>query len=128
MKSPEQRAFDASRRSHKILRGVSVTIQRGASLTPNVTATLGFSGEQRFDNEGGFSLVTEFRDYLIDVADYKIDGVVTEPELHDRIIEVVNGRTCIFEALEDGVDDHADHDDTHQTFWRIHTREVPDGS
>lgn len=124
MKSPEQRAFDASRRVHKTLRGVSVTIKRDSDITPNVTATLGFTGEQNFEGEVGFALSTSFRDYLIDVADYVIDGVATTPALHDQIIEMVNGVTCIFEVLHDGTDTVADHDDTNQTFWRIHTKEV----
>lgn len=122
--SPEQRAWDCSRVAHKQLRGVSITIQRGSSLTPNVVATVGFTGEQMFEGDGGFNLVTDFRDYIIDVADYKIDGVVTDPAINDRIIQVVNGKTCIFEVLHDGTGTHADHDDTNQTFWRVHTKEI----
>lgn len=121
--SPEQRAFDASRRVHKQLRGRTITIKRGSNLTLNVVVTLGFTGEQNFEGEAGFAFGTEFRQYLIDVADYVVDGEVVEPEMHDEFIEVINGKTVIFEVLQDGGATEADHDDTNRTFWRVHTKE-----
>ena len=100
---------------------------RGSSLTTNVTVTVGFTGEQNFTGENGFTFGTEFRQYLIDVADYVIDGEEVEPRIHDRIIEVVNGKTVVFEVLHDGDSTVADHDDTQRTFWRVHTKEDYDG-
>jgi hypothetical protein len=109
---------------HKQLRGVTVSITRGASTTTGVTATIGFTAEDNYDDDAGFTFHTKMRDYLINVAEYKIDGVVVVPSRHDRITETIQGASVTFEVLQDQNESEADFDDRDRTYWRVHTKEV----
>lgn len=86
-------------------------------------ATIGKTlGEQ--DAGDGLILRTEIRDYLIDVADLKIDGQNFLPERGDQIIEVDEGERFTYEVLPIGNQKPWRYSDPFRLKLRIHTKLV----
>lgn len=64
----------------------------------------------------------EVRDYLIQAVDLLLDGQPAEPQLGDRIVETLGGRTCLYEVLQPrGEDSHFRYVDPGRKAFRIHT-------
>lgn len=101
----------------------SITYKRGSSAV-RVPATIGRS---TFEDAGGDqSLVRyESRDYLIDVQDLKLDGILTEPQAGDQIVEGVDASDGFtYEVMTvpgEGVWRYADQ---YRLAFRIHTKFV----
>jgi len=122
MTNPVQRAFNASRTTHKTIMGVSVTITRGDDVSDPVTATIGFSGDMTYDGDGT-AHYTKHRAFLIDVADYDVGNGPTNPQRHDVIKQLVNGNLLEFEVFENLGNSVINYDDTDRTWWRVATKE-----
>jgi len=124
MSNPIQNAMNASRKVHKGLAGVSITITRGVTTSGVIVATVGFSGETIFDGEGG-TFYTKHRDYLIDVSEYAlVSGTPIKPERHDVITEDLNGVIRTFAVVSTGTDEVSTYDDKDRIWWRVHTKEI----
>lgn len=122
--SPVQRAFNQSRKAQKRLSGVTITLARGLTSSSLIVATVGFSGDQVFTEDGN-TFYTRHRDYLIDVSDYDFGSGAVKPQRHDVITEVINGVPTQFEVVNDSSDDVATYDGTvNRTQWRVHTKEI----
>ena len=123
MTNPAYRAYRAGRVAQKIVRGVTVTVGRGTYVSAPLTATVGFSGSMSFEADGS-TLYTKNRDYIIDKADYVIEGSVVEPKAYDIITEVINGEVKTFQVAESQGNGVAESADANATVWRIHTKEI----
>lgn len=106
----------------------SVTIARGPEETPGVAATVGRT-EHPTSLEFGIVSMRESRDYLINAADYVLDGVEVLPDRGDRITETdAAGNTFVYEVLPFGDDEqHFRFADRYRTRLRIHTKLVDQG-
>jgi hypothetical protein len=123
MSNPIQNAMNASRKVHKGLGGVSITITRGVTTSGAIVATVGFSGETVYEDNGS-STYTKHRDYLIDVSEYAlVSGTPLLPERHDIITESVNGVVSEFEVVSSTSDGVSNYDDKDRIWWRVHTKE-----
>ena len=123
MPTPEQNAYNASRRIHRTLRGISVTITSDGLTSDVVTAMLGFSGDMLYD-EGGTQLGTRHRAYIIRVDEYDVGNGPQEPQRHDIITQVIDGQSLTFEVVEANGTHAAVYDDTNRTYWRVNTKEL----
>ena len=77
--------------------GVTVTLKRGGTPTPDVKATWSRPPEE-VDLEG-MPLKITHRVYRIAVDAYVIDGVVVEPKKDDYILETISGQCFTFAVL-----------------------------
>lgn len=105
--------------------GETVAIRRAEYTTEEVTAIVGSS---RFEDASaeGLKVRVRIRDYLVDVADYVINGVAVEPQPGDEILQELDGQTRVFEISSPGSSEPPwRYSDSLQTRYRIHTREVP---
>lgn len=123
MANPIQNAMIASRKSHKTLGGVEITISRGVTTSGVVVATIGFSGETVYE-EDGTTYYTKHRDYLVDVVDYKTTGSALSPQRHDVITESLGGVVHTFEVVSASNDGPDNYDDVDRIMWRVHTKEL----
>ena len=73
-----------------------ITYRRG-EVESIVTATIGKTMADQ-DTGDGLVLRMEIRDYLIDLADLKLDGQPTLPERGDLIIENDDGKNFTYEV------------------------------
>lgn len=102
--------------------GVTVTIRRNGIASAPVTAVRGSSEFIRESDENG-SASWRTLDYLIAVADYVIDGVVTQPQGGDLIEEAIGGIVATSEVvLNPG--EKPTLSDSGETQYRIHTQRV----
>lgn len=103
--------------------GVSVTYTRGAysvSLTAVVGRTVFASNLQ-----GAARIEFGDRDYLIEAADLILNSATVEPVKGDRITEVVNGATMVFEAMIPSTGEPCwRYSDPARTILRIHCKRV----
>lgn len=102
---------------------VTVSIRRGEDTTANVKATVGTS-RAIIDDGNGQQIEVDCRDYLIDVADYLIDGVAVEPVRGDAVLETISGEVLEFEAQPFADEPVARHSDPQRMRWRIHTKRM----
>lgn len=121
MPNPIEFARNASRNAHKGCAGIYVRIKRNGVQGPLVLATLGYS--KSFEQADGQILTFRQRDYIINVEDYKVGGVITAPARGDTIIEVVNGDENAYEVLPHNSETVASYTDSLQRYWRVHTKE-----
>ena len=125
MTSPAQRAYNASRKAHKSLLGVTVSVSRGIKTTVTFTATVGQSGSIVYADDGS-SFYTKNRDYYIDVADYHFtgDADASVPQRMDIITEVVGGESLTFQITNvSGEEEYVLHGEQ-RNVYRVHTKEV----
>ncbi len=80
----------------------------------------------RFEVDDGTGIVVgqEMRDYLIAAADLVLEGEQVLPERGDEIVEVLDGRTHVYEAMDLGPDRHYRFCDPDRKTLRIHTKHV----
>lgn len=64
----------------------------------------------------------EQRGYLVAVADYKIRGVVSKPQVGDFITEIIAGRAVDFQILPEDGKPAVQHFNDAQTRWLIRTK------
>lgn len=102
---------------------VEVTLRRGASATPNLKATI---GRTTFEEQQGEEVFHRFesRDYIIQVNDYQIAGVATEPQAGDTFDEVRNGKTYRYQIMSDGFESQWRFSDPFKKAYRIHTKQI----
>jgi hypothetical protein len=113
--------WEASKR--KAYRSATVSIKRGASTTTGVTAAIGSTRLVAADSNG-VMFEERVRDYIIDVADYRISGVAVEPNENDRIIDSSSGTTLTFQVLPEPGGAEKRWSDPYGIAWRIHTKQV----
>lgn len=75
-----------------------VTYTRGAESV-TLTAWVGRTVFKRNQQETGAAIIFGERDYLFRAVDLVIAAAVTVPRKGDRITEVVNGQSLVFEVL-----------------------------
>lgn len=121
--NPIQAATKAARGSRKEISGLSIVLRRGTSETSICRATV---GETRVDNylEEGVSVSVRYRDFLIDVDDYRIDGRKVEPSIDDQIEQEIDGVTVTFQAVPLPGSREFRRSDRSGYVWRVHCREV----
>lgn len=78
--------------------GGTVEIHRGASSTTRVTAEPIVRDYEVIDSDGIVTTV-HVRDYVIDVANYQIATLVTDPRDGDRIKETIGDDVHVFEVV-----------------------------
>jgi len=78
----------------------------------------------RFVDLGGNSLREVTRDYLVDAADLKINGVLIEPQRGDYIIETLKGQKIRHDVLAPNNEPDWRWSDRYQRIYRIHTKEL----
>ena len=103
---------------------VSVTYTRGAySVTLDVVL-----GQTRFASNSPNKARVEYsdRDYLITAAELVLNGSVVDPADGDRITEVVNGTSMIFEIMPPRNTDEpaARPSGPDRQTWRVHCKRV----
>jgi hypothetical protein len=101
--------------------GGTVSIHRGASSTTGVMAEA-VSRDYEVNDTGGFITTIHSRDYVIDVADYKISAAVVQPRAGDRVKEPIAGTTHIFEVTPISGKPCAEWSATQKPQWLIHTK------
>lgn len=100
--------------------GVSVTYARQGETTLSLTA---IPGRTVFSSTLDGAAKIEFgdRDYLVEAADLTYG----EPALGDRITEVIDGTTTVFEIVTPNTGEPAWRwSDPSHTRWRIHCKKV----
>lgn len=111
--------------------------QRHAVATSDVTYRRGDRavllkatfGRTEYQQDDGYGVITraESRDFLIRAIDLVIDGVVTLPEVGDRIEDVQFDTTYTYEVLPIGSQQaHWRYSDSFRQTLRIHTKLVAD--
>ena len=126
MLTPVQKARLASRAAIKKLDPRSITITRDGDESSATVATIGETRTEDYRDDNVL-IVVRFRDYLIDVGDYRIDvgGIesVAIPVAGDFIKETIIGTVRYFEVLADGGSDEYRAHDRDGNTWRVHTKE-----
>jgi hypothetical protein len=94
-----------------------------ANNSVQVAATV---GKTTFDIDDGYGVVErwESRDFLIAAADLVLDGIAVLPAAGDRIREVQDGRTFVYEVLAPGKEPCWRYSDPYRMTLRIHTKQV----
>jgi len=103
--------------------GTSVRIKRRGVAGEPVTAEVVIRENQVIDDESGL-LKVQSRDYLIDVANYQVDGQVVEPRKGDIILETIGGCDYEFEFLPIGNRPAYEWADVRGQRWLIRTKKV----
>lgn len=102
--------------------GITVTIRRtGYADTLNVPAAVARTQDLR-QEETGFVLAEEVRDFKIAANDYKFGGVKFEPVAGDVILDSSTGTTIRYVVLPLVGESAARWADPHGISWRIHTK------
>jgi hypothetical protein len=96
-----------------------VTYLRGLDAI-NIQATVGRSVFQIVSGEGAAETV-ERRDYIVRAADLRVGGVVTLPEVGDRVRETVGSQVQEYEVVATGQEPHYRKSDPDGMALRIHT-------
>ena len=99
-----------------------VTYCRGEQSVA-VQATL---GRTVFETADAYGVVeqSESRDFLILAADLVLGEAVTLPERGDRIREIQDGKTFVYEVMAPGKEPHYRFSDVYRRTLRIHTKQV----
>lgn len=123
MVTPIQAATQAARAARKVVSGLPIVIRRGAFETPVAFATV---GETRTEDlvDGTLVVSVRYRDFFVDVADYRIDGDEVAPQVDDKIVQTINGRSVVFQVVPLPGEREYRRSDRSGFVWRIHTREV----
>ena len=104
---------------NRLYRSRQVTYARGA-LEKEIPALV---GRTVFKVETGYGLFgrVEARDFLVEVADLAEFG---EPARGDRVKEMLNGKTELFEVMAPNGEDLFRYSDSYRKVFRIHTKHV----
>jgi hypothetical protein len=100
----------------------TVTYLRG-DQSVDVPATVGRTDFEAVDAYGAVER-TESRDFLILAADLVLSGAAVLPEPGDRIREVQNGKTYVYEVMAPAKEPCWKWSDPYRRTLRIHTKEV----
>jgi len=114
---------DAAAYLNKVRKGFasqSVTYTRGA-FTVTVSASVGKTNFLT-DDGTGMQINYESRDFIIATADLILNGALTEPQRNDKIVQVLNGKTCTFEVVAPGSEKEWVYSDPSRATLRIHTK------
>lgn len=101
----------------------SLTLTRPGAAEP--TSLMGTQGTKMFKVEdlGKPVINVESVDFLILVADYKIDDVLTKPKRNDTIKRTIGSMKKTYKVLPLGRDIPLfEYSDTGQTMYRVHTK------
>ena len=109
-------------RSVKATHGVTVVYSRGA-VSATLTAVVGRTVFSRNTPNGAAVEIGE-RDYLINVADLVLSGSAVEPVKGDRITEVINGISLVFEIVPPLGEPAWRYSDPSRTKYRLHMKKV----
>ena len=101
--------------------GGAVSIHRGSISTPDVTAEAVSRDYESVDADG-FATVVNARDYVVNVQDYRLGSIVTDPRAGDHIKEVIGGITHVFEVLPVANRPAREWVGNHHAQWLIHTK------
>jgi hypothetical protein len=96
-----------------------VTYIRGLGAI-NIQATVGRSVFQIVSGEGAAETV-ERRDYIVRAADLIFGGVVTLPQVGDRVREILGGQIQEYEVVATGQEPHYRKSDPDGMALRVHT-------
>lgn len=97
--------------------GVSVVYARGADSLA-LTAAVG-NTEFASNMQGGTALIHGERDYLISVADLAFG----EPQIGDKVTEVIGGAAAVFEVMDTDTGEPAwRYSGPDRATWRIHVK------
>ncbi|HMO16234.1 MAG TPA: hypothetical protein PKD64_18960 [Pirellulaceae bacterium] len=88
-----------------------------------VSATVGRTVFEQDDGAGAI-IRTEVRDYLIDTEELVLAGVQVLPERGDRIEEIQEGATFVYEVMPIGKEPHWRYSDPYRRTLRIHTKHI----
>lgn len=124
MPSPIQRAINASRKAHKAIAYVFITVSDGVTTSDSIRATVGFTGDMTYANDMT-THYTKHRAFLVDVADYNIGGSAISPVHGHTIVTLVNGVSTTFEVVDASGTAAANYDDNNRQVWRVNTKEMP---
>lgn len=127
MTTPIERAILAARAPQKRVSGRRVILRRyinGVAKLGYAVATVGETRSEEYTSEE-MAILVRYRDYLIDVKDYIIDGELTEPQPDDQIDETIDGMVVTFQILPHAGEPNR-HSDSTRTVWRLHTKEAKD--
>lgn len=86
----------------------------------NIQATVGRSVFQVLSGEGATETV-ERRDYIVRATDLMFGGVVTLPQVSDRVREMIGGQVQEYEVVATGQEPHYRKSDPDGMALRIHT-------
>lgn len=98
--------------------GETVTYIRGSQQTTGITAVRGKSQFEEFASEGEMRVQSKMTDWLIRVANLKLDGVAVEPERGDQI-KTADGQ--VFEVFPGPDGEHWRWLEERQYTFRIHS-------
>jgi hypothetical protein len=83
---------------------------------------------QDLEDESGFLIRAESRDFIIKRNQLRINDTLIEPEEGDEIIEERDGVTLTYEVASIGSEPHHRFADPFRLQYRIHTKLISDGS
>ena len=121
--NPIRNARRTSRQAHLNLGGIYVQIERDGQKSEPIRVTVGYAKNFEQDNTGGY-YAYRTRAYIINVADYSIDGVLLEPQVGDYILETIDAQVRRFEVDHDTAEPEMTHPDAARQEYRINTKEV----
>jgi len=103
----------------------SVVYRRG-ELGVELTAVIGRSPYQQDDGEGVITRA-QVRDFLIDTHALLLSIIGSLPKAGDRIVEIDDDQTFIFEVMPLGAEPHFRFSDPYRLKLRIHTKQIESG-
>ena len=101
----------------------AVTYTRGG-VSASVAAMVGLSTWESVDAGGGILERVETRDYIIRVADLRLDGTAVEPAAGDRIAESIGSQTVTYEVMAPADEQPWRYADGYAQQYRIHTKRI----
>lgn len=104
--------------------GTTVTLRRGSLETTLVPTVLGSQLLKITAEEGTSQTVRTDKDFFILATEYLIDAAAVEPERGDRITEVIDGVTAVYEVLPYGDEKEFRWADEFRKVYRIHTKRI----
>jgi len=101
---------------------VELTYHRGND-SASVTGWVGVTAF-RVSEQSNSRVIWSDRDYLIPVANLKINGVLTEPDSGDWVEENINGTIRKFELIAPQGEQVWRYSDPQKMIFRLHTKEI----
>ena len=103
-----------------------VVVYRRGELGVELTAVIGRSPYQQDDGEGVITRA-QVRDFLIDTHSLLLSIIGSLPKAGDRIVEIDDDQTFIFEVMPLGAEPHFRFSDPYRLKLRIHTKQIESG-
>ena len=100
-----------------------VVVYRRGELGVELTAVIGRSPYQQDDGEGVITRA-QVRDFLIDTHALLLSIIGSLPKAGDRIVEIDDDQTFIFEVMPLGAEPHFRFSDPYRLKLRIHTKQI----